>query len=198
MLKLISRALVGGTNYSEIYINSDIEEDDTSTTNDNRSSNTTKHHSNHKHRNLPTLHEVTRKVARLKKIELDEKQYIAYEMFACTFLLGLVKDGNDSNTTLFTSLQKTMRGKSSKEIPDIVRKLEARGGQEQLLLFLTGPAGSEKSAAMRVAEQFCYEFCVAVGVMWSDTKFLFTAYTGSAASLIGGVTISKAAYLNLQ
>jgi hypothetical protein len=37
--------------------------------------------------------------------------------------------------------------------------------------------------------------CVAVGV---DTTFLFTAYTGSAASLIGGVTISKAAYLNLQ
>jgi hypothetical protein len=44
-------------------------------------------------------------------------------------------------------------------------KLEARGGQEQLLLFLTGPAGSGKSTAMRVAEQFCYEFCVAVGVM---------------------------------
>jgi hypothetical protein len=49
-----------------------------------------------------------------------------------------------------------------------------------------------------MAEKFCYEFCVAVGVMWSDTAFLFTAYTGSAASLIGGVTISKAAYLNLQ
>ncbi len=31
--------------------------------------------------------------------------------------------------------------------------------------------------------------------MWSDTTFLFTAYTGAAASLIGGVTIS---YLNLQ
>jgi hypothetical protein len=51
---------------------------------------------------------------------------------------------------------------------------------------------------MRVAKQFCYEFCVAVGVMWSDKTFLFTAYTGSAASLIGGVSISKAAYLNLQ
>jgi hypothetical protein len=119
-------------------------------------------------------------------------------MIACTFLLGLVKDGNDSTTTLFTSLQKTMGRESSKEIADIVRKLEARGGQEQLLLFLTGPAGSGKSTAMRVAEQFCYEFCVAVGVMWSDTTFLFTAYTGSTASLVGNVTISKAAYLNLQ
>jgi hypothetical protein len=76
--------------------------------------------------------------------------------------------------------------------------MEARGGQEQLLLFLTGPAGSEKSTAMRVAEQFSYDFFLAVGVMWSDTTFMFTAYKGSAASLIGGVTISKAAYLNLQ
>ena len=157
-----------------------------------------KESSNEQHRKIPTLQEVARKVARLEKMELDEKQYIAYEMIACTFLFGLVRDGNDSNTTLFTCLQKTMGGESSQEIADIVRKLEARGGQEQLLLFLTGPAGSGKSTAMRVAEQFCYEFCMAVGVMWGDRTFLFTAYTGSAASLIGGVTISKAAYLNLQ
>jgi hypothetical protein len=32
--------------------------------------------------------------------------------------------------------------------------------------------------------------------MWSDTTFVFTAYTGSAASLVGGVTISKVAFLN--
>jgi hypothetical protein len=32
--------------------------------------------------------------------------------------------------------------------------------------------------------------------MWSDTTFLFTAYIGSAASLLGGVTISKATFLN--
>ena len=32
--------------------------------------------------------------------------------------------------------------------------------------------------------------------MWSDKIFIFTAYTGSAASLFGGVTISKAAFLN--
>ena len=65
-------------------------------------------------------------------------------------------------------------------------------------MFLTGPAGSGKSTAVTVAQQFCHEFCVAVGVMWSDTTFLFTAYTGEAASLFGGVTISKATFLNKQ
>jgi ATP-dependent DNA helicase PIF1 len=65
-------------------------------------------------------------------------------------------------------------------------------------MFLTGPAGSGKSTAMRVAEQFCYEFCVAVRATWCERTFLFTAYSGSAASLIGGVTISKVTYINQQ
>jgi hypothetical protein len=57
-----------------------------------------------------------RKAARLEKKQLDEKQYISYEMIACTFLLGLVKDWHDSNTTLFTSLQKSLGGNPSAEI----------------------------------------------------------------------------------
>jgi hypothetical protein len=36
--------------------------------------------------------------------------------------------------------------------------MEARGGQEQLLLFLTGLAGSGKSTAMRVAKIFFMNF----------------------------------------
>ncbi len=63
-------------------------------------------------------------------------------------------------------------------------KIEARGSQEQLLLFLAGPAGTGKSTAMRLAKQFCYEFFVAVSFMWRDATFLFMAYTGSAVPLI--------------
>ncbi len=77
------------------------------------------------------------------------------------------------------------------EIQDIVHRLEARGGQSELIMFLTGPAGFGKSTAVKVAQQFYYDFCLAV-----DKTFLFTAYTGAAASLFGGVTISKAAFLN--
>jgi hypothetical protein len=65
-------------------------------------------------------------------------------MIACTFLFGLVRDGNDSNTTLFTCLQKMMGGESSQEIADIVRKLEARGGQEHYFCFLRGLLDQEK------------------------------------------------------
>ncbi len=34
--------------------------------------------------------------------------------------------------------------------------------------------------------------------MWSDQSFLFTAYTGAAASVFGGVSISKTAFVNQQ
>jgi hypothetical protein len=80
----------------------------------------------------------------------------------------------------------------------VVHRLEAMGKQSQSIMFLTGLAGSGNSTAMQVAQQFCYDFCLAVGVMWSDQTFLFTTYTGAAASLFGGATISKAAFLNQQ
>jgi hypothetical protein len=151
----VGGALVGGTKYCDVYMASDMGEDYGSTTKMVANNIT-----------VPTLQEVARKVARLEKMQLDEKQYLAYEMIACTFVLDLVKDGNDSSTTLFTSLQKTIGGNPSSEIiKDIVDKLQARGGQKQLIMFLTGPAGSGKSTAVRVAEQFCYEFCLAVGIM---------------------------------
>jgi hypothetical protein len=124
-------------------------------------------------------------VAKLEKTQLDEKQYIAYEMIACTFLLGLVNDGHDKNAKLGAHLQQTMEITSTADANDNIKKLKARGGRDQLLMFLTGPAGSGKSTAMKVAQHFCYEFCRAVGIMWSDKTFIFTAYTGSAASLFG-------------
>ncbi len=123
---------------------------------------------------------------------------VAYEMIACAFLLGLVHDGNDPNTTLYSCLGHTMGSTATLNINNIVHRLKTRGGQSQLIMFHTGPAGSGKSTAMKVAQQFCYDFCLAVGVMWSDHTFLFTAYTGAAASLFGEVTISKATFLNQQ
>jgi hypothetical protein len=95
LLNLICGALVGGTKYYDVYMAPDMGEDYGLTTKMVANNMT-----------FSTLQEVARKVARLEKMQLDEKQYIVYEMITCTFLLDLVKDGNDSSTTLFTSLQK--------------------------------------------------------------------------------------------
>jgi H+/Cl- antiporter ClcA len=62
-------------------------------------------------------------------------------------------------------------------------------------MFITGPAGAGKSTAITVAQSFCFEFCIAVGINWDDNTFLFTALTGCAASLFGEMTIHSAAHL---
>jgi hypothetical protein len=132
MLKLINGSLTGGVNYEEVYM---VTEDDqkNNITDDNQTTNMNK---------IPSLEETARKVARLENLKLDEKQYIAYEIIACTFLLGLVHDGNDPTTTLYSGLVQTMECSSNSKIENIVRRLKARGGQRQLIMFLTGPAVS--------------------------------------------------------
>ena len=86
-------------------------------------------------------------------------------MIACTFLLGLVNDGRDKTTKLGTYIQQTMDDTTNADANDIINKLKARGGRDQLLMFLTGPAGSGKSTAMKIAQKFCYAFCIVVGIM---------------------------------
>ncbi len=157
MLKLISGTFVGGANYSDIYdneMNSPIQSRN-NTTNNNQLK-------------VPTLPKIARKMAKLEKTQLYEKQYIAYEIIACTFLLGFVKDWNNPKTTLYLSLQQSMGCPNTIDMEDLVNRLKARGGLDQLLMFLTGPAGSSKSTAVMVSQQFCFEFCMAVGDMWSD------------------------------
>jgi hypothetical protein len=192
MLTLIGGTLVGSVKYSDIYIDSD-EDKDNSSTNSHVTNNDKDQDKNNNRQKIPALLKIARKVAKLAKTQLDEKQYIAYEMIACTFLLGLVNDGCDKNTKLGAYLQQTMEITSTADDNDTIKKLK-----DQLLMFLTMPAGLGKSTAMKVAQQFCYEFYIAVGIMRSDKTFIFTAYTGSAASLFGGVTISKDAFLNQQ
>jgi hypothetical protein len=185
MLKLIGGTLVGGVKYSDLYIDSD-ENKDTSSTNSYVTNNDKGHDKNNTQHKIPTLLKIAQKVAKFEKTQLDERQYIAYEMIACTFLLGLVNDGRDKKTKLGAYLQQTMEINSTADANDIILKLKARGQRDQLLMFLTGPAGSGKSTAMKVAQQFCYEFYIAVGIMWSDKAFIFTAYTRSACYNLQG------------
>lgn len=62
-------------------------------------------------------------------------------------------------------------------------------------MSLSGPAGAGKSAAVKVARRFCFNFCRAAGMPWIEFTFLFTGDTGTAAMEVGGVTICKAAFV---
>ena len=53
----------------------------------------------------------------------------------------------------------------------VVGKLKQLGAKEQLLMFVTGPAGAGKSTAIDVAQQFCFEFCKSMDIIWGDKHF---------------------------
>jgi hypothetical protein len=124
MLKLIGETLVGGVKYSDLYIDSD-EDKDTSSKNSYVTNKDKGHDKSNTQHKIPTLPNIARKVAKFEKTQLDEKQYIAYEMIAYTFLLGLVNDGHDKNTKLGAYLQQTMDITSTTDANDIIKKLKA-------------------------------------------------------------------------
>ena len=78
----------------------------------------------------------------------------------------------------------------------LIQRLRASGGQEQLIMFLSGFVGAGKSTCVKIAQRFCFEFCWAVSIPWNDNTFIFAATTGSAVSLFEGQTIHDATFLN--
>jgi hypothetical protein len=117
MLKLVSGTLIGGVNYKKTCMVSDLDDE---TNPQIESNNMAEHRNTNIHK--PTLPKTARKVARLEKRELDEKQYITYEIIlACIFLLGLIHDCNNPTTTLYSCLGQTMGSTATLEISDIVR-----------------------------------------------------------------------------
>jgi hypothetical protein len=126
MLKLISGTLVGSADFSEIYIDPGDEDKVNSCSEKDHAKGKEEDNNNKK---VPTLTEIAQKVARLQKTQLDEKQYIAYEMIVCTFLLGMVNDGHNPYKKLGKYLQQSLGSSTDTvtNIEDIIKKLKARG-----------------------------------------------------------------------
>lgn len=138
---------------------------------------------------LPTLKGVAEKVEKKEGKKLDKKQYIAYEILCCSFILELVESG-ELEAAFAIDSGGDEGAKKNKE--NLIANLQARCAERNLTMFLTGPAGSGKSTAVDVAQRYCYEVSLALNITW-DNSFLFTSTTGSSAALFGGVTIHSAA-----
>lgn len=201
VVKLIKGSLLGGCGrYEDVYSEQSSDSGYTSidcspTEVSNNQDGTDETDLQHQHQvRVPTLAGIARKVLDEEKKRLDEKQYIMYEVIACSFLLGLLSPGDDDVSLQFMMSCATGHAVGD-DIKSLKKMLEDRGGREQLIMFVTGFAGAGKSTAIKVAQTFCYEFCKAASIMWEDNTFLFTAYTGSAAAAFGGLTTTKATYL---
>ena len=134
VLKLIAGSLEGYTDYHSIY--NDIGDAEIDSVPEKNADDST----------IPTLVDIAGKVARHEGTQMDEKQYVAYEVICCTFLLGLVNDGNNPHSLLTSYLRQAISSTDDeRDMEQLVEELKVRGGQEQLLMFLTGPAGAGKA-----------------------------------------------------
>ena len=74
-------------------------------------------------------------------------------------------------------------------------KLIGLGGDEQLLMFLTGAGGTGKSRVIFTSHSFCQELSDNIQVIVDRNSFMITACTRCAASLLDGVKIHGAAHM---
>ena len=131
-------------------------------------------------------------------IKLDKKQHMAYGVICSSFLLKLLdydelNDDEESNDVKISHVTSTCNKELRRLAQDAENRLRAYGGNRQLIMFLTGPAGAGKSTAVKAAEQFCVLFCRYAHIVWMFSSYLYTAYTGSNSAFFNGVTICKKA-----
>lgn len=77
------------------------------------------------------LHAVAWKITVEENIQLNEKQYIAYETIAYSFLIRLIKD-------------RALQDIDPVDKNNLIKRLKARRGHSPLGMFLTGFAGAGK------------------------------------------------------
>ena len=72
------------------------------------------------------------------------------------------------------------------------------GGDEQLLIYLTGAGGIDKCRVIFTNHSCCKEFSASLQVALDENYFMITACTGFAAVLLDGMQIHKSAHLNCK
>ena len=72
------------------------------------------------------------------------------------------------------------------------------GGDEQLLVYLTGADEIYKRRVIFTSHSFCEELISSLQVMLDENSFMITSCTGSVAALFDGMKIHKSAHLNCK
>lgn len=98
-------------------------------------------------------------------VTLDKKQVIAYNIICCTFLIDILRECSQKHLlkSIADVVGHTMNQTDERRIHN---KLKARGGEDNLRMFLTGPAGAGKTTAIKAAQKYCHEFCQISGILF--------------------------------
>jgi len=144
---------------------------------------------------IPTMLDIANAATKESNIYLDNIQYTAYQIICASFLLEVLITEWKKQKSSLESQHEHHLDEITQAKDKTIACLKNMGAKEQLIMFITGPAGAGKSTAISIAQKYCFEFCKAIGIAWQDETFLFTAMTGVAAALFGGLTIHSVAQL---
>ena len=73
--------------------------------------------------------------------------------------------------------------------------LKKHDAEEQLVIFLTSAARSDKSQVINSVRSFCHHFCCLICLPFDEFSFYITATIGSAASQVKGTTADSVVHL---
>ena len=129
---------------------------------------------------------------------LDRKQQMVFQIICCTFMLSWMEKlhTRDQHRQACGIISTGLGGQSSRNYEDAVALLNKHGARQNLFMFLTGAGGCGKSHVVHTSRKFCSEICRQSGLPFVKNSIYLTAASGSAAALLGGGTIHKAAGLN--
>jgi hypothetical protein len=96
---------------------------------------------------------------------LDTKQTICFSSICSSFILSQLSNILVSGDENYSN------------------QLKGKGGKDQLLMFLTGPAGSGKSYVIKCSRIYCKLFCKEIGMPFNSSLFPVIFVSDSAASM---------------
>ena len=97
----------------------------------------------------------------ISKYKLDSKQSVAFEIMSCSFILKSLKNQHITEDVLeqFLHKNKNNQNKSTDCLKGFKKSLKDKGGEEHLIMFLSGMGGTGKSEVIKA----CMEFVEGIG-----------------------------------
>ena len=130
-----------------------------------------------------------------EKDDLEQQQ--AFEILAAKFVLNyfLEADNNYNNNDTLSGTARSEYVRCKRLLKEMVGR-PADNDKGQLIMFLTGPGGSGKSAIVKQLLRYGELFCSNIKQPFTRRTILVTACSGVAATLIHGQTLHSATFLN--
>ena len=90
------------------------------------------------------------------KYKLDFKQSVAFEIMSCSFILKSLKVHNIADKSLhqFLVQYENIQDKYTNCLKGLKRRMKDKGGEDQLVMFLSGMGGTGKSEVIKAFVEF--------------------------------------------